>query len=62
MDTPYDFVVIGGGIVGLSTALSISQRWPDKSIAVLEKESNWAFHQPGNNSGVIQTKCWSARL
>lgn len=55
MDTPYDFVVIGGGIVGLSTALSIAERWPDKSIAVLEKESKWAFHQTGNNSGVIHS-------
>ncbi len=55
MDTLYDFVVIGGGIVGLSTALALNERWPDKSIAVLEKESQWAFHQTGNNSGVIHS-------
>ncbi|MGB5913333.1 MAG: L-2-hydroxyglutarate oxidase [Phormidesmis sp.] len=55
MDTLYDFVVIGGGIVGLSTALALNKRWPDKSVAVLEKESQWAFHQTGNNSGVIHS-------
>ncbi len=55
MDALYDFVVIGGGIVGLSTALALNKRWPHKSIAVLEKESKWAFHQTGNNSGVIHS-------
>lgn len=51
----YDFAIIGGGIVGLSTALAIGQRYPNSSILVLEKESQWAFHQTGNNSGVIHS-------
>lgn len=51
----YDFVIIGGGIVGLSTGMAISKRYPNARIAVLEKESKWAFHQTGNNSGVIHS-------
>ena len=51
----YDFAIVGGGIVGLSTALAIAQRHPHSRIAVLEKESSWAFHQTGHNSGVIHS-------
>lgn len=51
----YDFAIIGGGIVGLSTAMAIGQQHPDSRILVLEKESRWAFHQTGNNSGVIHS-------
>ncbi|MBE9208072.1 L-2-hydroxyglutarate oxidase [Nostoc sp. LEGE 06077] len=51
----YDFAIIGGGIVGLSTAMSLGKRYPQARILVLEKESNWAFHQTGNNSGVIHS-------
>jgi L-2-hydroxyglutarate oxidase len=51
----YSFAVIGGGIVGLSTAMELGKRFPDASILVLEKESQWACHQTGNNSGVIHS-------
>jgi (S)-2-hydroxyglutarate dehydrogenase len=51
----YDFAIIGGGIVGLSTGMSLGKRYPNARILVLEKESNWAFHQTGNNSGVIHS-------
>ena len=51
----YDFTIIGGGIVGLSTARTLSQNYPRAKIAVLEKESQWAFHQTGHNSGVIHS-------
>lgn len=51
----YDFAIVGGGIVGLSTAMSIGQSYPNASILLLEKESQWAFHQTGNNSGVIHS-------
>ena len=51
----YDFAVIGGGIVGLSTAMTLGQQYPHAKILVLEKESRWAFHQTGNNSGVIHS-------
>lgn len=50
-----DIVIIGGGIVGLSTAFSLSKRFPHARLTVLEKESSWAKHQTGNNSGVIHS-------
>lgn len=49
----FDIVVIGGGIVGLSTAMQLSQRFPGLAIGVLEKEQMLASHQTGRNSGVI---------
>ncbi|WP_226659264.1 L-2-hydroxyglutarate oxidase [Pseudalkalibacillus hwajinpoensis] len=51
----YDYLVIGGGIVGLSTALSIQKRYPHATLAVVEKENKWASHQTGRNSGVIHS-------
>jgi (S)-2-hydroxyglutarate dehydrogenase len=51
----YDFTIIGGGIVGLSTGMALGKRYPSAKILVLEKESRWAFHQTGNNSGVIHS-------
>ncbi len=49
----FDFVVIGGGIVGLSTAVKIQES--GKSVLVLEKEKTPGFHQSGRNSGVIHS-------
>ncbi|WP_022834323.1 L-2-hydroxyglutarate oxidase [Salisaeta longa] len=49
----YDVAIIGGGIVGLATAYRLTQRAPDASVVVLEKESRVAAHQTGRNSGVI---------
>jgi (S)-2-hydroxyglutarate dehydrogenase len=49
----FDLVVIGGGIVGLSTAMQMTERFPGISVAVLEKEAALARHQTGRNSGVI---------
>lgn len=51
----YDIAVVGGGIVGLATALCLSQRLPQKRILVIEKEGRWAAHQSGHNSGVIHS-------
>uniref|UniRef100_B8HQ82 FAD dependent oxidoreductase n=1 Tax=Cyanothece sp. (strain PCC 7425 / ATCC 29141) TaxID=395961 RepID=B8HQ82_CYAP4 len=56
----YDFVIIGGGIVGLSTAMALGQSYPQARIAVLEKEADWASHQTGNNSGVIHSGIYYA--
>ena len=50
-----DFVVVGGGIVGLSTAKALLERHPGARLAVLEKEGSWARHQTGHNSGVIHS-------
>ena len=51
----FDFVVIGGGIVGLSTARALLERYPGARLLVLEKEGGWARHQTGHNSGVIHS-------
>lgn len=51
----YDFAIIGGGIVGLSTAMALNQRFPQAKISLLEKEATWAAHQTGHNSGVIHS-------
>lgn len=55
-----EFVVIGGGIVGLSTALNLLQRRPGASVVVLEKEPALAAHQTGHNSGVIHSGIYYA--
>ncbi len=51
----YDFAIVGGGIVGLSTAMALGKRYSNANILVLEKESRWAAHQTGHNSGVIHS-------
>jgi len=51
----YDVVIIGGGIVGLSTGMAVVQRYPKARLLVVEKESRVAFHQTGHNSGVIHS-------
>mgnify|MGYP001481302503 CR=1 FL=1 len=51
----YDFTIIGGGIVGLSVGLALTEQFPDKRIVILEKEKQLAAHQTGNNSGVIHS-------
>jgi L-2-hydroxyglutarate oxidase len=48
-----DFAIVGGGIVGLATALRLQELHPRARIALLEKESAVAQHQSGHNSGVI---------
>jgi L-2-hydroxyglutarate oxidase len=52
-ETQYDVLIVGAGIVGLATAVELTQRRPDLRLVVLDKESEVAFHQTGNNSGVI---------
>lgn len=49
----YDFLVIGGGIIGLSIALELKKRWPDISCAIIEKEADCGLHASGRNSGVL---------
>lgn len=51
----YDVAIIGGGIVGLSTAMTLTQRFPEKKVVVIEKENRVAAHQTGHNSGVIHS-------
>lgn len=49
----YDFAVIGGGIVGLATAMTLLEERPGARLIVIEKEDRVAAHQTGHNSGVI---------
>jgi L-2-hydroxyglutarate oxidase len=51
----YDLTIIGGGIIGLATALKITEAHPRRKILILEKESQLAQHQTGHNSGVIHS-------
>ena len=46
-------IIIGGGIVGLGTALKLGKKFPGAQVTVLEKESGVGRHQTGNNSGVL---------
>ena len=45
----YDFIIIGGGIVGVSTALQMKQRHPEADILLIEKEASLAQHQTGRD-------------
>lgn len=51
----YDFIIIGGGIVGLSTGMAVTKKFPHAKIAIIEKEKELAHHQTGHNSGVIHS-------
>ena len=50
-----DVIIIGGGIIGLSTAYNLLHRHQTKNVVVLEKEAKVAFHQTGRNSGVLHS-------
>src|SRR5438128_1895161 len=54
MSPRYDVAIVGGGIVGLATALALVQR-SRGSVVVLEAEGRLAAHQSGHNSGVIHS-------
>ncbi len=56
----YDYIVIGGGIVGVSTAWQLQQRYPQKKILLLEKEQSYSQHQTGHNSGVMHAGVYYA--
>ena len=56
----YDIAIIGGGIIGLATAMRITQEHPDQKVVVIEKESEVARHQTGHNSGVIHAGIYYA--
>ena len=58
--TKYDIAVIGGGIIGLATAMRLTQEFPGRKTVVLEKEPVIARHQTGHNSGVIHAGIYYA--
>jgi (S)-2-hydroxyglutarate dehydrogenase len=51
----YDYAIVGGGIVGLATAMTLLRSRPDARVVVIEKEQDVAQHQTGRNSGVIHS-------
>ncbi|BDM24067.1 L-2-hydroxyglutarate oxidase [Pseudomonas sp. NPDC089428] len=56
----YDYCIIGGGIVGLATAMALLQQRPGASLLILEKEASLGRHQTGHNSGVIHAGIYYA--
>ena len=60
VQTWYDIVIVGGGIVGLATARDLLMRRPGQRVAILEKESSIGQHQTGHNSGVIHAGVYYA--
>jgi L-2-hydroxyglutarate oxidase LhgO len=60
MAQPYDAVIVGAGILGLSTARQILLERPRSRVLVLEKELHVARHQTGHNSGVIHSGIYYA--
>ena len=53
--TQYDIAIVGGGIIGLATGFQLQTNFPNLRIVIFEKENELAFHQTGNNSGVIHS-------
>jgi len=50
-----DVAIVGGGIVGMATAYSITQRYPELRLIILEKEPRLGAHQTSHNSGVLHS-------
>lgn len=57
----YDFVIIGAGIIGLTVAKNLQQKYSNSKILVLEKESAVALHASGRNSGVLHAGLYYAQ-
>jgi len=54
-ESSFDLIIVGAGIIGLSTAMEVMLRFPALRTAVLEKEERVAAHQSGHNSGEIHS-------
>ena len=48
-----DFLIIGGGIIGISVARELKRRYPDSKVILIEKENDFGLHASGRNSGVL---------
>ena len=59
-DATYDYLVIGGGIVGVSAAWQLQKSVPDRRVLLVDKENQLASHQTGHNSGVIHAGVYYA--
>lgn len=51
----FDIAIIGGGIVGAATFYQLQKHYPSLNIILIEKEPRLAYHQTGNNSGVMHS-------
>lgn len=51
----FDYIIVGGGLVGAATFYKLQKAQPQAKIAILEKESSLSRHQSGRNSGVIHS-------
>jgi L-2-hydroxyglutarate oxidase LhgO len=51
--TGYEYVIIGGGILGISLARELKRREPQAKIALIDKEACFGFHASGRNSGIL---------
>ncbi len=51
----YDFIIVGAGIIGLTLAYKLKERYPNNSILILEKENSVGVHASGRNSGVLHS-------
>ncbi len=60
MPATYDFVVVGGGIVGASTARHLLAAAPGASLLLVDKEQSFGRHQTGHNSGVVHSGIYYA--
>lgn len=54
-ESRFELLIIGGGIIGLATAMEARKRFPRLSLLVVEKENSCGIHQSGHNSGVIHS-------
>ena len=53
MTTTTDFLILGGGIIGICVARELRRRHPTRTITLVEKESSVGYHASGRNSGVL---------
>jgi len=51
----YEFIIVGAGIVGMSVAKELTERFPSSRIAIFEKELKIGLHASGRNSGVLHS-------
>ena len=58
--TDFDVAIVGGGIVGLATAMALTETSPRRRLIVCEAEDTLAAHQSGRNSGVIHSGVYYA--
>lgn len=56
-----DFLIVGAGIVGLTIARELRQRYPTAAILVIDKEDRPGLHSSGRNSGVLHSGVYYAK-